>query len=336
MKHREKKSVFSFTIAAVAALSIVLLIGLILGSCGGDMVTTATETDGDQIFKTESDSSLLRSGEIIDISSKEPELVFQHMLLHETVEIEDMAVDVANQAIYFSQEYGITNYQPLNSDIIITQVERNDGAWTRESYMRFYQSGEGYFDVEEGALWIESSGTYAGIGRTISYISWQDEGFVQNTYGKTYDIGELRGSKLAVDFENQRIAVYDSKNKQYLIYDSSALVEGISNAHIHLVSCEKDQEPVKGNDDSNGTYHMSVTGFAFADGYIYQLSGNHSQMYVSVFDLNGQLQYCKEIKLQEHMKHYCMPAAIAVEDGELYVCIQSTDGSCYYANVWKY
>lgn len=275
-------------------------------------------------------------GAPVDISSKKATTLFTQMALYETVEVEGMAVDAANNAIYLSQSYGVTSYTPLNADIIVTKVDLADNAWSRGSYMRFYLSGEGHFDVDNGTVWMESSGTYVGVGKTISSVSWKDEGFVQGAFGKTYDIGELNGTKLAVDSENHMVAVYDSANKQYLIYDSNALTEEASNPYLHAVVCANNQEPVLGVDDSDGNYSASVAGFALADGCIYQFGGSRTQMLVSVFDLSGQLQYCKKIAIEEDMEG-CTPVGIAVENGEVYICLQSSDdASCYYASVWKY
>lgn len=275
-------------------------------------------------------------GELVDISSKKATNLFTQMALYETVEIEGMAVDAANNAIYLSQNYGITAHTPLNADLIVTKVDLIDNTWTKGSYMRFYLSGEGHFDVDNGTVWMESRGTYVGLGKTISSVQWEDEGFVQEAFGKTYNIGELNGTRLAVDSENHMVAVYDAENKQYLIYDSSALSEETSNPYLHAVVCEKNQEPALGVDDSDGTYNASIAGFALADGYIYQFGGSRTQMFVSVFDLSGQLRYCKKLDIQTENEDGT-PVGIAVKNGEVYVCLQSGDSTtCYYANVWKY
>lgn len=273
-------------------------------------------------------------GGIIDITSEKETVLFSEMMLNSQTGIEGMAVDVVNNAMYFSQVYGASAYYAMNADLIVTKVELQKNTWTRGGFMRFYQSGEGHLDVENGNLWMESGGTYTGLGTTISCVEWEDNGFVQQAYGQTYNIGELEGTKLAVDSENNMIAVYDSANKQYLIYDKSALVEGEENAYIHAVVCANDQEPVIGVDDSQNHYNTSIRGFALADGYIYQLSGGNS-IYISVFDLSGQLQYCTKLDNNTELETV-LPAAIAVEDGEVYVCIQSGSDTCYYANVWKY
>lgn len=275
-------------------------------------------------------------GELVDISSKNAVNLFTQMALYETVEIEGMAVDADNNAIYLSQNYGITAYTPLNADLIVTKVDLVDNTWTKGSYMRFYLSGAGHFDVDNGTVWMESNGTYVGVSKTISSVQWEDEGFVQEAFGQTYNIGELNGTKLTADSENHMIAVYDSENKQYLIYDSSALTEDAINPYLHAVVCENNQEPALGVDDSDGSYNASVAGFALADGYIYQFGGSSTQMYVSVFDLSGQLQYCKKLDIQTENGDGT-PIGIAVKNGEVYVGLQSGDSTtCYYANAWKY
>lgn len=273
-------------------------------------------------------------GEIIDISSKKATVMFSDMMLNAQTKIAGMGVDTTNNAIYFAQSYGASAYSPVNSDVMVTKVTLEKDKWTRGGLMRFYESGEGHLDVEDGKIWMESGGSYLGLGKTISCVDWEDDGFVQGSYGQTYDIGELDGTKLAVDSENNMVAVYDAINKQYLIYDKSALVEGETNTYLHAVVCAKEQEPVLGVDDSQNHYNTSIRGYALADGYIYQISGGNS-IYVSVFDLSGQLQYCTLIEDFEDLE-LRMPAAIAVENGNVYLCVQSGDETCYFANVWKY
>ena len=273
-------------------------------------------------------------GSIVDISSKKAKAVISEMMLNSQREIEGMAVDTTNKTMYFSQIYGTQIYDSLYSDYIVSKVELQKDTWTRGGFMRFYESGEGHLDVEDGKIWMESNGEY-GVGTTISCVEWKDDGFVQGSFGQTYNIGETSGTKLAVDSENNMIAVYDVANKQYLIYDRSTLVEGEENQYIHAVSCAFDQKPALGIDDSQNYYNAAIQGFALADGYIYQIVGSSNAMYVSVFDLSGQLQYCSEIEIKTDLEA-CTPAAIAVEDGEVYVCLQSGTSTCYYANVWKY
>ena len=273
-------------------------------------------------------------GTIVDITSKKAEVLFRDMMLNAQTKIAGMGVDEADNAIYFSQSYGASAYLPENSDIIVTKVELQKNVWTRGAFMRFYESGEGHLDVENGKIWIESGGTYLGVGTKISCVDWQENGFVQESYGQTYDVGKLDGTKLAVDSENNMVAIYDSTNKQYLIYDKSGLKEGEGNVYLHAVVCAKDQTPVFGADDSQNHYNSSIRGFALADGYIYQISGG-SNIYVSVFDLNGTLQYCEKIEDFTDMEMR-IPAAIAVENGRIYLCVQSGTEACYFANVWKY
>ncbi|MBQ8803273.1 MAG: Ig-like domain-containing protein [Tyzzerella sp.] len=273
-------------------------------------------------------------GSIVDITSKKAKSIISEMMLNSQREIEGMAVDTANNAMFFSQIYGTEIYDSLYSDYIVSKVELQKDKWTRGGFMRFYESGEGHLDVEDGKIWMESNGEY-GVGTTISCVEWEDNGFVQGSFGQTYNIGEVSGTKLAVDSENNMIAVYDVANKQYLIYSRDTLAEGTENAYIHAVACALDQKPALGVDDSQNYYNASIQGFALADGYIYQIVGSSNAMYVSVFDLSGQLQYCSEIEFKTDLED-CTPAAIAVEDGEVYVCLQSGTSTCYYANVWKY
>lgn len=283
-------------------------------------------------------------GEIVDVTKLHANVVFSDIMLNSQREIEGMAIDPLENAFYFSQVYGASVYYPLASDIIVTKVEwgkNEDGeeAWVRGDYMRFYESGSGMItaDVLNGktALWLESNGSFQNSGTTISVAPWQDGGHDQENIGNTYELAGLEGFvNPVVDVKNDLVLAYDTAVKAYKLYGKTDLMEGEALTYLREIKCEAHQTPAMGLDDSQGRYNASIRGYALGDGYIYQLSGN-SSIYITVFDLEGQLQYCYRVMDYPEMETR-LPAAIAYKDGKLYVTIASGNSTCYLANVWVY
>lgn len=278
-------------------------------------------------------------GEIVDISEAKADVIFSDLMLNAQTEIMGMAVNMENGTAYFSQSYGPSSYAPQASDIMITQVKRDGDTWKRGSWMRFYESGMGYLGLEtvngKDMLWLESGGSSLfGLGTAISRVEWKDEACLRTAYGDTVKLEDTAMPAPAVDVQNDLIVVMDQISGEYVVYDRSALLAGESAVALHRFECASRQTPAAGEDDSQGRYNASLRGFAVADGYLYQISGKNS-VYVSVFDLNGQLQYCQRLEDQPDLA-LRYPAAIAVQDGKVYVTIQSGSTACYFANLWVY
>lgn len=301
-----------------------------------------TVTSGDYTYHC----GIIVSGEgkLLDVTKVQPKVLFSDIMLNSQREIEGMTIDPLENAFYFSQVYGASAYNPLASDIIVSKVvlgkgEDGNEAWVRGDYMRFYESGSGMItaDVLNGktALWLESNGSYQNHGSTISIAPWVDGGFDQENIGTTYELPGLEGFvNPVVDVENDLILAYDTKVKAFKIYGKSDLMDGEALTYLRQIKCEAHQTPALGLDDSQGRYNASIRGYALGDGYIYQLSGN-SSIYITVFDLEGQLQYCYRVMDYPDMETR-MPAGIAYKDGKLYVTIASGNSTCYLANVWVY
>jgi hypothetical protein len=162
-----------------------------------------------------------------------------------------------------------------------------------------------------------------------------ERGSLAVTPGQTVQQGGFgERVSLTADPENNLIMVYNQNEKTYYLYDRTDLLENPSVEPLKKIKCEGHQTPAMGLDDSQGRYTASIRGYALADGYIYQLSGSTS-IYISVFDLDGKLQYC--YRLPDHPElEGRSPGAIAVENGKVYVTIQSGNSTCYYANLWVY
>jgi len=101
--------------------------------------------------------------------------------------------------------------------------------------------------------------------------------------------------------------------------------------YVYSFTCSANQTPQAGQDDSQGRYNASVRGYALCGGYLYQFSGS-SSIYLSVFDLEGKLQYCHRLTDLPDVEYY-MPAAICVAEGKIYVTIASGDSEYNLANV---
>ena len=104
--------------------------------------------------------------------------------------------------------------------------------------------------------------------------------------------------------------------------------------YLHEAVCENGQEPVAGVDESQGFYNATIRDFAVADGYIYQICGS-SSIYVSVFDLEGTLQYCYRVPDFDDME-VRTPGGIACEGGKVYIAVGSGNSSYYFGNVWMF
>ncbi len=273
----------------------------------------------------------------IDISKLSAKEVFTDLALHSATEILGMAVDAENQTVYLSQSYGTSSYVPLNSDILINRVEHKSDAWSLSKWMRFSGSGKGSICVDNDGttprLWMESGGDYIGYGKTISLVEWSDEAYCLDSYGVEFMPQDIRGGMtLTVDTENDMVLVYDRTEKCYRIYSRAEMLAGEkAPAYVHSFTCKANQNPVAGEDDSQGRYNASIRGYALYNGYLYQFSGS-SSIYMSVFDLEGNLQYCHRLDdLRD--TDYFMPAAVSVSNGKLYVAIASGNSEYNLANV---
>ena len=128
--------------------------------------------------------------------------------------------------------------------------------------------------------------------------------------------------------------VYDNVQKCYLLYDYEAVTMGENPTYLASITCPNGQEALNGTDDSQGFYNASVRGFALYDGHIYQISGS-SSVYISVFDLEGNLQYCHRVTAYDNSDTR-RPAGIVCVDGKMYITVLTGSSSYYLANVWKY
>ena len=279
-------------------------------------------------------------GSLIDVTKLSAKEVFSNLKLHATTEITGMAVDAKNQAVYFSQQYGTGSYLPLNSDIMVSKVEWKDNAWVLSGWMRFTGSGKGSICVDNDGqttrLWLESGGDYIGYGKSISLVEWEDGGYCLDAYGQTFRPQGIDGSMtVTADPQNNMVLVYDRSAKCYRVYDRSEMLAGEEEpAYVHAFACKANQTPAAGVDDSQGRYNASIRGYALHDGYVYQLSGS-STIYLSVFDQNGNLQYCHRITDYPELD-YRMPASVSVVDGKVYVAVASGNSEYVLANVWTF
>lgn len=280
------------------------------------------------------------SGSMVDVSKQKAKVIFSDVLLEEPEAITSLAVDIANNAYYLAQPYATKSYELLPSDVVVSKVTKNDkSVWETSDWMRFYESGTGTIAIEKDGidtyLLLESNGSYYGSGTTLSSVAWEKEGFAQEEYGETFKFEDVKGSASpAVDTLNDVVVIYDNAKKSYLFYDRESLQNGENAVYLHEAVCENGQEPVAGVDDSQGFYNATIRDFAVADGYIYQICGS-SSIYVSVFDLEGTLQYCYRVPDYDDME-VRMPGGIACEGGKVYIAVGSGNSSYYFGNVWMF
>ena len=273
----------------------------------------------------------------IDITKLSAKEVFSDLQLHSDTQIMGMAVDAGNQTVYLSQSYGSNSYIPLNSDILINKVQCKSDTWELSGWMRFSGSGKGSICLDnDGAtsrLWMESAGDNIGYGKAVSLVEWEDHAYNLDSYGQVFNLQGIRGGMtVTADPENNMVLVYDRTEKCYRIYNRADMLAGEQAPdYVHSFTCKANQTPMAGEDDSQGRYNASVRGFALYDGYLYQFSGS-SSIYLSVFDLGGNLQYCHRLENLPDVDYY-MPAAISVSEGKIYVAIASGNSEYNLANV---
>jgi len=280
-------------------------------------------------------------GTMVDISKQKAKVIFSDVLLEEPGAITSLAVDIAENAYYLAQPYASTSYEVLPSDVVVSKVSKNkDNAWATTDWMRFYESGTGTIAIEKDGidtyLLLESNGSYYGSGNTLSRVKWESEKFEQEEYGTIYNFSEVSGSASPkIDSWNGMVAIYDNAKKSYMFYDRESLQSGEEAVCLHEVTCENGQQPVAGLDESQGFYNATIRDFAVADGYIYQICGS-SSIYVSVFDLNGTLQYCYRVPDYVEDMEVRMPGGIACEAGKVYIAVGSNNSSYFLGNVWMF
>lgn len=276
-------------------------------------------------------------GSYIDVTGLTAREVFTDLELHSATEIMGMAVDTQNQTVYLSQTYGTSGYIPLNSDILINEVQLREDRWELCQWMRFSGSGKGSICMDNDGttprLWMESAGDFMGYGKALSLVQWEDNAYGLDSYGQVFQPqGISGGMTVTADPENDMVLVYDRAEKCYRVYDRGQMLAGEeAPAYVHSFTCKANQTPMAGQDDSQGRYNASIRGYALYDGYLYQFSGS-SSIYLSVFDMEGRLQYCHRLQDLPDAEYY-IPAAVAVADGQIYVTIASGNLEYNLANV---
>lgn len=279
------------------------------------------------------------TGNMVDVSKQKAKVIFSDVMLDEPGEITGFAVDTSENAYYLAQDYATSSYGKLPSDIVVSKVAKDKGVWKTVEWMRFYESGTGRIALEKDGtgtyLLTESNGSYYDSGTTVSRIGWKNGSYEQEIFGETYGFGNEKGSASpAVDAENGLVMIYDNVRKSYRLYDRKTLKNGEDAVYLHEVVCANDQQPATGLDDSQGFYNATVRDFAIADGYIYQISGS-SSIYISVFDLNGILQYCYRVPDYKDMK-VRVPGGVVCEDGKIYIAVGSGNKEYLFGNVWVF
>lgn len=277
------------------------------------------------------------AGEMVDLTNTQATPVFSDVQLYHQHEIVDFAADAEAGAFYMSQQYA----QKIASDTMLTKVTQVNGVWQRSDYVHLYNHGFGYFALEKDGsdvyLLSESNGVSTNRGTTISRVQWESQALFDEEFGDTYELAGLEGSpRPASDPESDLVVVFDYNGREsyYAIYDRSALYSGEENNYLHRFRCESRQQPVNGEDDSNGKYNSAIRDFTVKDGYIYQLSGS-GKLYISVFDFEGRLQYCHEVTDYPDLP-IRMPGGISFSGDDLYIAVCSANTTVvYYAHVWK-
>ena len=278
-------------------------------------------------------------GEIIDIAKLEQRTLFSDLYLSSKTEVVSMAISPDLDTVYLSQGYGVDAFRPADADVLVNKLTCKEDVWTVDSWMRFFESGTGYLGLTtengEDRLWMESGGSVYGTGIAVSRFAWEKEGCYRTTYGDaTIALQDVAMPGVTVETETGLLLVRNQSTGDYAIYNSADLLSGKPAVALRHITCASKQTPAMGEDPSQGRYNASLRAFALHDGYIYQLSGNKS-IYLSVFNLDGELQYCHRLEEQPDMT-LRKPAAMTILDGKIYIVIQSGAAAHIQANLWVY
>lgn len=280
------------------------------------------------------------TGTMVDVTNQKAKKVFSEVKLDEPGEIAGFAIDFMKNEFYFAQPYGTSSYGQMASDVIVNKVAKNEkGVYALDSWMRFSESGTGRIaigkDGVETDLYLECNGSLYGSGNTLAKVRWQDEAYEQSEFGTMYTLEGVQDSASpTIDHNNNLFLIYDEADKTYLVYDKTMVEKEGTATYLHAVKIVGDQTPAIGVDESEGFYNAAIKGVAFADGYIYQISGS-GNIYLSVFDLNGSLQYCRRITDFSDME-VRTPAGIVVEGSKVYLAVGTYNTGYYFADVWMF
>lgn len=280
-------------------------------------------------------------GTMVDISKQKANVVFSEVPIFHLGEIIGFDYDAQDNAFYFSQRYAIGTYNTMKSDSMFTKVEKKDGSWQRTESMQLYNHGYGYFGLdltgEDVYLVTEAEGAYLDRGSALAYLRWEDNAMHNLEEGATWHFPDIEGSfSVKIDQANNLVImrVEEKRQSYYLLYNYDDFKNESEPQYLKKIVCASGQTPANGVDDSQGRYSATLKGYALHDGYIYQVSGaNH--IYVSVFDLEGNLQYCHRVMDYPDLE-FRRPGGIVFNDGKMYMAVSAGEKELYHANVWVF
>ena len=280
-------------------------------------------------------------GVMIDISKQKANVVFSEVTLFQFGEIIGFDYDAQRNTFYFSQRYAIGPYNTMKSDSMFTKVEEMDGSWQRTESMHLYNHGYGYFALDltstEVCLVTEAEGAYLDRGSALAYLRWENNTIHNLEEGGTWHFPDIEGSySIKIDEANNLaiMRVEEERESYYLLYNYEDFKNENEPKYLKKIVCESGQTPANGVDDSQGRYSATPKGYALHDGYIYQVSGAN-RIYVSVFDLEGNLQYCHRVTDYADLE-FRRPGGIVIANGKMYMAVSSGETDLYQANVWVF
>ena len=274
---------------------------------------------------------------LIDIRQSELEpLIREQYLAHVTV-LRDFIVD--DGEIYYIQRK-----DSVPGDLTIQHLDQDGNV---DQWMSLIGFGGGVsISMDRGKdgrryIWVESNGTPASEGQTLSRIPWESGTSYVRQGGQTWNFRQEEGAAYAaVDQENELVCIRTNSKAGYTFtyYNYADMIAGSAPVPLYQIELNmltstlpKDVNP---SGASVGEY--AFRGFAIQGQYIYQYFGTaNGAILVAVYDMEGNAQYVHKVTQYGDLV-FREPDGICIADGKMYIGITSGESADRRANIFRY
>lgn len=315
-------------VATVDANGLIKAVGkgnAVITAAAGDMTATCGVIVG------------LADSQLIDIREVEPErIVAEQYLLTATVLRDVLVVD--------GDIYYVQRSDSAPSDLKVQHIDKNGDP---DEWMNLIGFGGGVSvgmeKADDGKLyiWVESNGTAASVGQTLSRIPYEPGTTYVAQGGQTWYFGQMEDAPYAsVDTENRLVCVRTASGSAYRFtyYDYDSMIAGETPVPLYAQELSiltsglsKDVNPTGA---SIGEHKFR--GFAVSGRYIYQYYGTaKNALLVAAYDMSGECQYVHKVTEFKDLV-FREPDGLHVADGKLYLGIATGESGDRRANVLMY